>query len=184
MGVRSSRGLERACVDVVVFRWLAGQQAPDLRSIGRFRKRHLAALGNMFLQAVELCRATGLVSLGQVALDGTKVRTNASRRKAMSYALLTEKQKVLADEVSDLLADAEVIDKDEDAQYGKDTLGDELPAELARRESRLATLAKARWWIRRRSATSPTRTHGSWRPPTGPSSTATTPKPSSMPIIR
>ena len=110
VGIRSSRELERACVDVVAFRWLAGQQAPDFRSIGRFRKRHLAALGNVFLQALELCRAAGMVSLGRVALDGTKVRANASRRKAMSYARLTEKQKILAAEVSDLLADAKAVD--------------------------------------------------------------------------
>ena len=144
VGVRSSRELERACVDVVAFRWLAGQQAPDFRSIGRFRKRHLAALGNVFLQALELCRAAGMVSLGRVALDGTKVRANASRRKAMSYARLTEKQKVLAVEVSDLLAEAEAIDQAEDSRFGKDKRGDELPAELARRESRLVKLAQAR----------------------------------------
>lgn len=144
VGVRSSRELERVCVDVVAFRWLAAQQAPDFRSIARFRKRHLASLGNVFLQALELCRAAGMVSLGQVALDGTKVRANASRRKAMSYARLTEKQKILADEVSALLADADAIDEAEDARFGKDKRGDELPPELARRESRLVKLAQAR----------------------------------------
>jgi len=144
VGVRSSRELERVCVDVVAFRWLAAQQAPDFRSIARFRKRHLSSLGNVFLQALELCRAAGMVSLGQVALDGTKVRANASRRKAMSYARLTEKQKVLADEVSALLADADAIDEAEDARFGKDKRGDELPPELARRESRLVKLAEAR----------------------------------------
>jgi hypothetical protein len=144
VGVRSSHELERACVDVVAFRWLAGQQAPDFRSIGRLWKRHLAALGNVFLQALELCRAAGMVSLGRVALDGTKVRANASRHKAMSYARLTEKQKVLAGEVSDLLADADRIDAGEDARFGRDKRGDELPAELARRQSRLVKLAAAR----------------------------------------
>ncbi|TFB81859.1 IS1182 family transposase [Cryobacterium luteum] len=144
VGVRSSRELERVCVDVVAFRWLAAQQAPDFRSIARFRKRHLSSLGNVFLQALELCRAAGMVSLGQVALDGTKVRANASRRKAMSYARLTEKQKVLADEVSALLADADAIDDAEDARFGKDKRGDELPPELARRETRLVKLAEAR----------------------------------------
>lgn len=144
VGVRSSRELERACQDVVAFRWLAAQQNPDFRSIGRFRKRHLAALGNVFLQALELCRAAGMVSLGQVALDGTKVRANASRHKAMSYQRLTAKQIVLAAEVSDLLAQADAIDKGEDVRFGKDKRGDELPAELARRESRLVKLAAAR----------------------------------------
>lgn len=144
VGVRSSRELERACVDVVAFRWLSGQQTPDFRSIGRFRKRHLAALGNVFLQALELCRAAGMVSLGRVALDGTKVRANASRHKAMSYGRLTEKQKVLAAEVSELLAEAQDIDAAEDNRFGKDKRGDELPAELARRESRLVKMAQAR----------------------------------------
>ena len=144
VGVRSSRELERACVDVVAFRWLAGQQAPDFRSIGRFRQRHLAALGNVFLQALELCRAAGMVSLGRVALDGTKVRANASRRKAMSYARLTEKQRILAAEVSDMLADAQSVDADEDARFGPDKRGDELPPELADRQSRLAKMAAAR----------------------------------------
>jgi len=144
VGVRSSRELERACVDVVAFRWLAGQQAPDFRSIGRFRQRHLAALGNVFLQALELCRAAGMVSLGRVALDGTKVRANASRRKAMSYARLTDKQRILAAEVSDMLADAQAVDADEDARFGADRRGDELPPELADRQSRLAKMAAAR----------------------------------------
>jgi len=143
VGVRSSRELERACVDVVAFRWLSAQQTPDFRSIGRFRKRHLSALGNVFLQALELCRAAGMVSLGRVALDGTKVRANASRHKAMSYGRLTEKQKVLAAEVSDLLAQAQAIDAAEDARFGKDKRGDELPAELARRQSRLVKMAAA-----------------------------------------
>ena len=143
VGVRSSRELERACFDVVAFRWLSAQQAPGFRSIGRFRKRHLAALGNVFLQALELCRAAGMVSLGRVALDGTKVRANASRHKAMSYGRLTEKQKVLAVEVSELLAEAQAIDAAEDARFGKDKRGDELPAELARRESRLVKMAVA-----------------------------------------
>jgi transposase/IS5 family transposase len=144
VGVRSSRELERACVDVVAFRWLSAQQTPDFRSIGRFRKRHLAALGNVFLDALELCRAAGMVSLGRVALDGTKVRANASRHKAMSYGRLVEKQKVLAAEVSELLGQAQDIDAAEDARFGKDKRGDELPAELARRESRLVKMAQAR----------------------------------------
>ena len=144
VGVRSSRELERACVDVVAFRWLSGQQTPDFRSIGRFRKRHLAALGNVFFQALELCRAAGMVSLGRVALDGTKVRANASRHKAMSYGRLTEKQKILAAEVSELLAQAQDIDAAEDTRFGKDKRGDELPAELTRRESRLIKMAQAR----------------------------------------
>jgi transposase len=143
-GIRSSRKLEAACVDVVAFRWLAAGSAPDYRAIARFRKRHLSALGHLFVQALALCQAAGMVSLGQVALDGTKVRANASKRKAMSYARLSEKEKVLADEVSALLADAERIDKAEDKKFGKNRRGDELPAELARRESRLAKIREAK----------------------------------------
>ena len=144
IGIRSSRKLEQACWNQVAFRWLAGGEAPAYRAIAKFRKRHLSALGHLFVQALELCQAAGMVSLGQVALDGTKVRANASRRKAMSYARMTEKQKVLAEEVSALLAEAERIDKDEDARFGKDNSGQGLPAELARRESRLAKIAEAK----------------------------------------
>lgn len=143
-GVRSSRKLEAACVDVVAFRWLAGGIAPDFRSIARFRKRHLSALGHLFVQALALCQAAGMVSLGQVALDGTKVRANASRRKAMSYARMSDKEKVLAQEVSDLLAEAEAIDKSEDAKFGKTRRGDELPEELRRRETRLVKIREAK----------------------------------------
>lgn len=143
-GVRSSRAIERKCVDDVPFRWLAGGSAPDYRAIARFRKRHLSALGHLFVQALALCQAAGMVSLGRVALDGTKVRANASKRKAMSYARMTEKEKVLAAEVSALLAEAERIDKAEDTQFGKNRRGDELPAELARRETRLETIRQAK----------------------------------------
>ena len=143
-GVRSSRKLESACVDVVAFGWLAGGTAPDFRSIARFRQRHLAALGHLFVQALALCQAAGMVTLGRVALDGTKVRANASRRKAMSYARMSDKEKILAQEVSDLMAEAEAIDRCEDSKYGKTKRGDELPAELARRETRLVALREAK----------------------------------------
>ncbi|HZM66733.1 MAG TPA: IS1182 family transposase [Nakamurella sp.] len=143
-GIRSSRKLEAACSDIVAFRWLAGGEVPAYRAIAKFRKRHLSALGHLFVQALELCQAAGMVKLGRVALDGTKVRANASKRKAMSYARMTEKQKILAAEVSALLAEAERIDKAEDAQYGPNNSGLGLPAELARRETRLAKIAEAK----------------------------------------
>jgi transposase len=144
IGVRSSRAIETKCVDDVPFRWLAAGAAPDFRAIARFRKRHLSALGHLFVQALALCQAAGMVRLGRVALDGTKVRANASKRKAMSYARMSEKEKILAVEVSALLAEAERIDKAEDAKFGKDRRGDELPAELARRETRLAKIREAK----------------------------------------
>jgi transposase len=143
-GVRSSRKLEAACVDVVAFRWLAAGQAPDFRSIARFRRRHLSALGHLFVQALALCQAAGMVRLGRVALDGTKLRANASRRKAMSYARMSEKEKILAQEVSAVLAEAERLDRAEDAEYGKNRRGDELPEDLRRRETRLAKIRQAK----------------------------------------
>jgi len=144
IGVRSSRAIEVKCVDDVPFRWLAAGAAPDYRAIARFRKRHLSALGHLFVQGLALCQAAGMVSLGRVALDGTKVRANASKRKAMSYVRMTEKERILADEVSALLAEAERIDKAEDARYGKNKRGDELPEELRRRETRLVKIGEAK----------------------------------------
>ena len=152
VGVRSSRQVERACTDVVAFRWLAAQQGPDFRSIARFRERHLAALANVFLQALQLCQAAGMVSLGKVALDGTKVRANASRHKAMSYARLTGKQKVLAEEISALMEEAKTVDANEDARFGPGKRGDELPAELANRQRRAAAMAVARDSIEKEAA--------------------------------
>src|ERR1700694_225390 len=100
-GVRSSRVIERKCVDDVAFRWLAAGSAPDYRAIARFRKRHLSALGHLFVQALALCQTAGMVRLGRVALDGTRVQENAAKRKAKSYARMrmSEKERVLAEEV-------------------------------------------------------------------------------------
>ena len=124
---------------------LAGRgKAPAHRSIAKFRKRHLSALGHVFVQVLELCQAAGMLTLGLVALDGTKVRANASRRKAMSYAWMSEKQKIFAEEVSALLAEAEQIDHDEDAEFDRDDKGYGLPALLVRRESRLAKITQVR----------------------------------------
>jgi hypothetical protein len=101
-------------------------------------------LGHVFVQALELCQAAGMVSLGRVALDGTKVRANASRRKAMSYTRMSQKQKILAEDVSALLAEAEQIDHYEDAEFGRDNKGYGLPAELACRDSRLTKITQAK----------------------------------------
>jgi len=143
-GTRSSRAIELACSDVVAFRWLSANQTPDFRSIARFRRRHLVALRELFRTSLELCREAGMVTLGTVALDGTKVRANASRRKAMSYRHLSDKERILAAEVDDLLHDAEVTDAREDRAFGKDKRNEDLPRELARREHRLAVMRKAK----------------------------------------
>jgi len=143
-GITSSRALERRCQDDVAFRFLTAQAAPDFVAISRFRTRHGAALKELFTQSLTLCAQAGLVSLGRVALDGTKVRASASRHRAMSYDRMVRAESELAGEVEALLADAERIDAAEDAAYGPDRRGDELPVELTRREGRLAAIRKAK----------------------------------------
>jgi transposase len=150
-GTRSSRGIEKACSDVVAFRWLSANTAPDFRSIARFRRRHLVALRELFRVSLDLCGRAGMVRLGRVALDGTKVRANASRRKAMSYRHLTEKERILAAEVDDMLHDAEVTDAREDKAFGKDKRDEDLPVELARREHRLEVMRRAKTELEERA---------------------------------
>jgi transposase len=143
-GVTSSREIERRCATDVAFRFLSGNAAPDYRSISRFRRRHLETIKALFVQVLRLCGKAGLVKLGRVAIDGTKVRAAASRHKAMSYDRMVKRQTELEAEVEALLADAERVDAEEDERFGSDRRGDEIPAELARRESRLAKLKEAK----------------------------------------
>lgn len=143
-GVRSSRRIERATYDDVAFRFLSADQHPDHDSIAAFRQRHLKALAGLFLQVLQLCQKAGLVKLGHVALDGTKLKANASKHKAMSYNRMVEAEKKLVEEVRRLLEDAQRTDDDEDGKYGKGRRGDELPQELARRESRLKKIQEAK----------------------------------------
>jgi len=128
----------------VAFRYLAADQHPDHDTIADFRKEHLANLAQLFVQGLKLCQQAGLVKLGHVALDGTKVKANASKHKAMSYARMEETEKRLQAEVAALLAEAARVDAEEDAKYGKGKRGDELPQELARRESRLKKIREAK----------------------------------------
>jgi transposase len=144
LGMVSSRKLERATYEDVAFRYLAADQHPDHDSIASFRQTHLQALAGLFIQALQLCEKAGLVKLGHVAIDGTKLKANASKHKAMSYDRMNEKEKQLREEVEKLLAQAAQADAEEDARYGKGKHGDELPAELARRESRLKKIAEAK----------------------------------------
>jgi transposase len=143
-GMPSSRKIARATYRDVAFRVLTGDQHPDHDSIAEFRRRHLTALAQLFVQVLRLCQAAGLVKLGHVALDGTKIKANASKHKAMSYARMTETEQRLQEEIATLLQQAQEIDAAEDAQYGPGRRGDELPAELARRESRLVTIRAAK----------------------------------------
>jgi len=150
-GVMSSRKLERATFRDVAVRMLCADQHPDYRSIARFRKRHLEALGELFVQALRLCKQAKLVGLGSLALDGTKVRANASRHKAMSYERMQKKEGQLEAEIAQLRAnvdalfsEAERVDAEEDERFGADRRGDELPEELQRRETRLAKIREAK----------------------------------------
>ena len=127
----------------IAFRVLAANNTPYFRTISDFRKDHLAALTGLFLQVLALCQRAGLVKLGHVALDGTKVRANASRHKAMSYRRMKEKEEQLAAEVAELLRRAQEVDDEEDRRYGKDKRGDELPEELAFRKGRLEKIREA-----------------------------------------
>jgi transposase len=144
IGKPSSRKIEKATYEDVAFRVLAGDRHPDHDSISSFRKAHIKELGGLFSQALLLCRQAGLVKLGHVSIDGTKVKANASKHKAMSYDRLCEAERKIADEVARLLAEADRVDAEEDELYGKGKHGDELPAELARRESRLQKIREAK----------------------------------------
>jgi len=143
-GVYSSRRLARACVEDVAFRVLCAGNEPDFRTIADFRKRHLDALSGLFVQILELCRAAGLVKLGHVAIDSTKLRANASKHKAMSYGRMQQEEQRLRTEIKRLLARSEAEDAAEDELYGPDKTGDELPEELRRREGRLKKIQEAK----------------------------------------
>ena len=143
-GVASSRRIAQRLHEDIAFRVLAANNTPDFRTVSDFRKDHLEALGELFLQVLELCQQAGLVKLGHVALDGTKVRANASKHKAMSYGRMKEKEDRLQAEVDELLRKAPEVDEEEDRRYGKDRRGDELPEELAFRESRLRKIREAK----------------------------------------
>jgi transposase len=151
VGIFSSRRIQRRLAEDVGFRVLAAGNEPDFRTIADFRKTHLPALTGFFEQVLQLARAIGATRLGRVALDGTKVKANASKHKAMSYKRMGEKQRQLRAEVQELLAQAEAADAAEDAQYGAGRRGDELPAELQRRESRLQRIREAKKVLKARA---------------------------------
>jgi transposase len=151
-GVYSSRKIESRTFEDVAFRYLSADEHPDHDTIATFRKRHLAALAALFTQALLLCEKAGLVKLGHVAIDGTKIKANASKHKAMSYDRMGETEQRLKQEIDALLKQAEDTDAAEDAQYGKGKRGDELPEELARRESRLKKIQEAKAELEKEAA--------------------------------
>jgi transposase len=144
VGVFSSRRIERRLVEDIAFRVLAADNQPNFRTISDFRKIHLKTLAGLFEQVLQIALEAGAMKVGRVALDGTKVKANASKHKAMSYDRMVEKQKQLKAEVKQLLEQAEAADAEEDARFGQDRTGDELPAELERRETRLKKIQEAK----------------------------------------
>jgi hypothetical protein len=143
VGAPSSRKIEKRCHEDIGFRVIAANTAPDHSRISDFRRRHLDELSELFVQVLRLCQKAGMVKLGHVALDGTKVKANASKHKAMSQERMKKEEARLKEKVAALLAEAEAVDADEDARYGKDRRGDELPAELARAEGRRTVIRNA-----------------------------------------
>ena len=144
VGIVSSRKIERACYEDLAFRVLTGNQQPDHSRISEFRRRNLDALKDLFVQILRLCQKAGMVSLGHVALDGTKVQATASKRKAMSQERMLRAEKELQKEINALIRKAEILDAQEDRRYDKGKLGSELPDELRRRQDRLARIRQAR----------------------------------------
>src|SRR5881628_1415619 len=142
VGVFSSRKIALACERNLAFMAIVGQERPDFRTISDFRKQHLAAFKEVFVQVVRLAGEAGLVKLGNVSTDGTKIQGNASRHKAMSYGYMQKEVERLLEEIEALVTAAYQQDEAEDAVLGS-RRGDELPAELARREDRLATIEEA-----------------------------------------
>jgi transposase len=140
VGKMSSRKIEEATYDDVGFRVLACNQQPDHDSIAEFRKRHLEEIGRLFVQVVDMCQRAGLVKLGHVAIDGTKIKANASKRKSLTYKELTKGEKELEAKIKELLEEAQRVDDEEDKLYGKGNRGDKLPEEMRKRETRLAKI--------------------------------------------
>lgn len=143
-GVYSSRRIAQACEERVDFMAVTAMNKPDFRTVAKFRQRHLKALGDLFVQVLKLCRAAGLVKLGHVALDGTKVQANASRHKAMSYARMLEAEKKIAAEVADWFTRAEATDAAEDREHGAERRGDEMPDWVADKTARLERIRAAK----------------------------------------
>ena len=144
-GVYSSRRIESATYEDIPFRVLAGGSHPHFTTINQFRLDHLEALKALFVEVLKLCQRAGLVRLGHVALDGSKVQANASKHKAMTYERMSEDEKRLSLEIEELLERARRVDQEEDERSaGAEQSEEDIPAELARRESRLARIREAK----------------------------------------
>lgn len=155
VGVPSSRKIEKKTHEDIAFRVIAANRHPDHDSICDFRKRHLKALAALFVQILRLCQEAGMVRLGHVSLDGTKVKANASKHKAMSYERMKKSKEELEKEIEELLTKAEAVDEAEDKKYGKGKKGLDLPEELQRREGRLKKIKEAMKALEEEAAASP-----------------------------
>src|SRR5271167_1981071 len=144
VGVFSSRRIQKKLTEDVGFRVLAAGNQPDFRTISDFRKQHLGALQGLFDQVLQIALQAGTMKLGRVVLDGSKVKANASKHKAMSYGRMQDAEKRLREEVRKLLSQAETADAEEDTHYGRERRGDALPEELQRRETRIQRIREAR----------------------------------------
>ena len=151
-GVRSSRKIAQKCEDEVAFRYLAANNFPKFRAIADFRQRHLNAFKKLFVEILTICQTTGLVKLGHVSLDGTKIKANASKHKAMSYERMQAEEERLSKEIEALVVESQKIDQTEDQLYGKNKRGDEIPKELRRSEDRLVKIRKAKAALEKRVA--------------------------------
>jgi transposase len=151
-GTFSSRRIARKLEEDVAYRVLAAGNFPAHRTIAEFRQQHLAAFEALFVQVVRIAREAGVVQLGTLAIDGTKVKANASKHKAMSYGRMRDEERRLREQIAALTTHAEATDTAEDAVHGPDVRGDELPAELQRREERLAKIAAAKARLEARQA--------------------------------
>src|SRR4051812_49096642 len=140
------RGIAKACAERADFMMIAALDGPDFRTISDFRKRHLKALAGLFVQVLKLAEKAGLVKLGQVALDGTKIKANASKHKAMSYERMKAREAELQAEVDHWLSAAEAADADDDKLHG-DARGDEMPtgSPTSRSGSRRSAPPRRRW---------------------------------------
>lgn len=150
VGERSSRGIEKATYTDVAFRYLAADQHPDHDTISTFRQVHLQEIARLFSQTLELCREAGLVKVGRVALDGTKIAASASRRKNLDQDKLERQQLELQRKVEEMLREAEAVDQAEDQQYGKGKRGDELPKDLADPQKRLQRIQELQQQLEQR----------------------------------
>jgi transposase len=151
VGVFSARKIRQRLQEDIAFRVLAAGNEPDFRTISDFRKIHLKTLEGFFTEVLKITLETGRMKLGRVALDGTKVKANASRHKAMSYDRMKQQEKAIREQVRELLARAAATDAAEDARYGKDRRGDEVPEELRRRETRRQRIGEAKKALEQRA---------------------------------